>query len=102
MRYVIIRDDDTNAFTPVECLERLYRPFLNAGLPVNLAVIPEVSLNARMANGQPEGFLLVNDRGGSARAPSQDLYATSSAVLTQARPMSRASIESSCPLTEHP
>jgi len=57
MHYVIIRDDDTNALTPVECLERLYRPFLDRGLPVNLAVIPDVALDARMANGQPEGFL---------------------------------------------
>ncbi|HVV73219.1 MAG TPA: DUF2334 domain-containing protein [Verrucomicrobiae bacterium] len=57
MHYVIIRDDDTNAFTPVECLERLYRPFLDRGLPVNLAVIPDVSTEARMPNGQPEGFL---------------------------------------------
>ena len=31
MRYVIIRDDDTNALTPVECLERLYRPLLERG-----------------------------------------------------------------------
>src|SRR6185436_19590625 len=57
MRYVIIRDDDTNALTPVECLERLYRPFLDRGLPVNLATIPAVTTDARMANGQPEGFL---------------------------------------------
>jgi hypothetical protein len=57
MRYVIFRDDDTNAFTPVECLERLYRPFLDRGLPVNLATIPAVSRNATMANGEPEGFL---------------------------------------------
>jgi hypothetical protein len=58
MRYVIIRDDDTNAFTPVECLERLYRPFLKRGLPVNLAVIPEVSTHATKADGDPEGFLV--------------------------------------------
>ena len=57
MRYVIIRDDDTNASTPVECLERLYRPALDRGLPVNLATIPEVSLNACMEDGKPEGFL---------------------------------------------
>lgn len=57
MRYVIIRDDDTNAFTPVECLERLYRPFLERGLPVNLATIPAVSTAARMSDGNPEGFL---------------------------------------------
>ncbi len=62
MRYVIIRDDDTNALTPVECLERLYRPFLERGLPVNLAVIPEVSTAAKMANGTPEGFLLGKHR----------------------------------------
>jgi len=57
MRYVIVRDDDTNAFTPVDCLERLYRPFLDRGLPVNLSVIPEVATDATMAEGQPEGFL---------------------------------------------
>jgi len=58
MHYVIIRDDDTNAFTPPECLEQLYRPFLERGLPVNLAVIPDVALGARMGNGRPEGFLV--------------------------------------------
>lgn len=58
MRYVIIRDDDTNALTPVECLERLYRPFLDRGLPVNLATIPDVATDAARADGSPEGFLL--------------------------------------------
>jgi len=57
MRYVIIRDDDTNALTPVECLEKLYRPFLARGLPVNLAVIPEVRTDVRLPDGRPEGFL---------------------------------------------
>ncbi|SPE59056.1 hypothetical protein SBV1_2990007 [Verrucomicrobia bacterium] len=57
MRYVIIRDDDTNALTPVDCLDRLYRPFLESGLPVNLAVIPEVATATRMNTGQLEGFL---------------------------------------------
>lgn len=57
MRYVIIRDDDTNAFTPPECLERLYRPFLDRGLPVNLATIPAVTSHAHMTDGSPEGFL---------------------------------------------
>ena len=57
MRYVILRDDDTNALTPVECLERLYRPFLDRGLPVNLATIPDVDLDARKSDGSPEGFL---------------------------------------------
>jgi Uncharacterized protein conserved in bacteria (DUF2334) len=58
MHYVIIRDDDTNALTPVECLERLYRPFLARGLPVNLATIPEVATNATQKDGRPEGFLV--------------------------------------------
>jgi len=57
MRYVILRDDDTNAFTPVECLERLYRPFLDRGMTVNLAAIPAVNTAATKADGQPEGFL---------------------------------------------
>src|SRR5437762_1346199 len=57
MRYVIIRDDDTNALTPPECLERLYRPFLEHGLPVNLAVIPDVRLDAVRSDGRPEKFV---------------------------------------------
>src|SRR4051812_19134616 len=57
MRYVILRDDDTNALTPVHCLERLYRPFLARGLPVNLATIPEVREDIRLPDGRREGFL---------------------------------------------
>ncbi|MBI3875440.1 MAG: DUF2334 domain-containing protein [Verrucomicrobia bacterium] len=69
-RYVILRDDDTNAFTPVECLERLYRPFRDRGLPVNLAVIPEVRADATRYNGEPEGFLFAkNGASAAATAP---------------------------------
>ena len=57
MHYVVLRDDDTNALTPVECLERLYRPFLDRHLPVNLAVIPAVRLDAARPDGAPEEFL---------------------------------------------
>src|SRR5580765_5484414 len=57
MHYVIIRDDDTNALTPPECLERLYRPLLERGLPVNLAVIPNVATDTRTADGELEGYL---------------------------------------------
>jgi hypothetical protein len=57
MRYVIIRDDDTNALTPVECLETLYRPFLDRGFPVNLATIPNVRTDTRIPSGELEGFL---------------------------------------------
>jgi hypothetical protein len=56
MRYVIIRDDDTCALTPVSCLEDLYRPFLERGLPVNLATIPRVNTRAVWRDGSPEGF----------------------------------------------
>ena len=61
MRYVILRDDDTNALTPVECLERLYRPFLDRQMPVNLALIPEVATNALTPEGTPEGFLFAKN-----------------------------------------
>lgn len=57
MNYVILRDDDTCALTPTVCLERLYRPFLDRGLPVNLAVIPNVNTRATWADGSEEGFL---------------------------------------------
>ncbi|HWF20158.1 MAG TPA: DUF2334 domain-containing protein, partial [Verrucomicrobiae bacterium] len=60
MHYVILRDDDTNALTPVDCLELLYRPFLDRNLPVNLATIPEVSLEAISPDGHPEAFLFGN------------------------------------------
>ncbi len=57
MHTVILRDDDTCAFTPRASLERLYRPFLDRGLPVNLAVIPEVRTTMRTPDGKLEGFL---------------------------------------------
>ena len=59
MRYVIIRDDDTNALTPVDCLEQLYRPFLDRGFPVNLATIPNVRTDVKVPSGEFEGFLSV-------------------------------------------
>jgi len=57
MHYVILRDDDTNALTPVDCLERLYRPFLDLGLAVNLATIPRVRSDAVRPDGRREEFL---------------------------------------------
>src|SRR3982750_2410741 len=57
MHYVILRDDDTNALTPVECLDRLYRPFLDRDLPVNLATIPRVRPDPMRADGKREEFL---------------------------------------------
>jgi len=57
MHYVILRDDDTNALTPVECLEQLYRPFLDRSLPVNLAVIPNVRTDTISTDGALEKYL---------------------------------------------
>jgi len=61
MRYVIIRDDDTNALTPVDCLEKLYRPFLERGFPVNLATIPNVRTDVKTPGGEYEGFLMAGN-----------------------------------------
>ncbi|HWD92002.1 MAG TPA: DUF2334 domain-containing protein [Verrucomicrobiae bacterium] len=69
MRYVILRDDDTNALTPVECLERLYRPFLAHDLPVNLAMIPDVATNALTPEGRAEGFLFAKNGTRAATVP---------------------------------
>ncbi len=57
MHYVILRDDDTCAFTPPGCLERIYRPFLDRGMAVSLATIPEVRTDVRTADGLLEGYL---------------------------------------------
>src|SRR5690349_5572167 len=72
MRYVILRDDDTNASTPVECLERLYRPFLQRNLPVNLAVIPDVRTDAVRSDGRPEKFLFAKNSGDELTLPIGD------------------------------
>ena len=69
MRYIIIRDDDTNAFTPATCLERLYRPFLDYGWSVNLATIPEVSPTATNGSGNSEGFLWSKQHASKAPVP---------------------------------
>jgi hypothetical protein len=57
MHHVIIRDDDTCSYTPPACLERLYRPFLSRGMPVNLATIPEVRTDVRTPDGLLEGYI---------------------------------------------
>jgi len=69
MHTVILRDDDTCAFTPRTCLERLYRPFLDRGLPVSLAVIPEVRTTVRTPDGHLEGFLTAGNRPTGTVAP---------------------------------
>ena len=69
--FVIIRDDDTNAFTPPECLDQLYRPFLDRGLAVNLATIPSVRRCAKTPEGRLEGFLFGHN-GGTDTVPLTD------------------------------
>lgn len=69
MHTVILRDDDTCAFTPRASLERLYRPFLDCGMPVNLAVIPEVRTDVRTPDGRLEGFLTAGHGPSSPLAP---------------------------------
>ncbi len=88
MRYVIIRDDDTNALTPVECLERLYRPFLDRGMPVNLATIPAVATNATRADGRPEGFLQVK---GAGKADQETAHPDNAAGNGSTQPTARHS-----------
>ena len=63
MHYVILRDDDTNALTPVECLEQLYRRFLDRGLPVNLATIPQVRTDTLSTDGKLETYLFAKRAG---------------------------------------
>jgi len=78
MRYVLLRDDDTNALTPPEYLERLYRPFLNRGLPINLAVIPNVRTDITYGQNILEGFLLTRNGTKDKTAPiggNRDLIA---------------------------
>src|SRR5437588_10209204 len=61
MRYVILRDDDANALTPIDCLERLYRHWLDRGLPVNLAVIPNVSNDVITPDTNTEDFHMMHN-----------------------------------------
>ena len=57
MKHCLIRDDDVNALSSPDRLDRLFRPFLEQGIPVNLAVIPEVRTDTRLPDGTLEGFL---------------------------------------------
>ncbi len=69
MKYVVLRDDDTHALTPVNYLEQLYRPFLDRGMSVGLATIPHVDTRITLANGQAELYLRVKNELGEGRIP---------------------------------
>jgi hypothetical protein len=72
MKYVILRDDDVNATTPISHLEPLYRPFLDRGLSVHLAIIPAVQMNILRQDGLRERFLYGPDVGRAVEKPIED------------------------------
>jgi peptidoglycan/xylan/chitin deacetylase (PgdA/CDA1 family) len=57
MGIIVVRDDDPNATTRPERLERVYAPLFDAGIPVNFSVVPEVALDVRRDDGRRELFL---------------------------------------------
>lgn len=54
---ILLRDDDPNATTDVDRLARAYAPLLDAGLPINFSVIPEVALDTMAPDGLRERFI---------------------------------------------
>jgi hypothetical protein len=57
MTMFLVRDDDPNATTDPEVIERTYAPLLDAGVPIVFATIPEVRLDTRAPDGARERFL---------------------------------------------
>jgi len=53
----LIRDDDGNATTDPTRLERAYLPLLDAGIPLNFSIVPEVRLDTLGPDGRREAFL---------------------------------------------
>ena len=54
---ILLRDDDPNATTRPERLARAYAPLLDAGYPINFAVVPEVALDTLAPDGRRERFI---------------------------------------------
>ena len=57
-RLVILRDDDVNTTTPVERLERVYRPLLAEGHKITFATIPKVATGTVVPTGEREPFIM--------------------------------------------
>jgi peptidoglycan/xylan/chitin deacetylase (PgdA/CDA1 family) len=57
MTIFLIRDDDPNATTDPERLERTYAPLLDAGLKIAFSVIPRVALDTKDPAGERERFI---------------------------------------------
>jgi hypothetical protein len=72
MKYVVLRDDDANGTTPVSLLEPLYRPFLDRGFPVHLAMIPCVRTDIHRLDGGLEGFLCGREAGRAHLRPIEE------------------------------
>jgi hypothetical protein len=52
-----LRDDDINATTDLGRFRRAYAPLLDAGIPLNLATVPEVALDTPAPDGSRERFI---------------------------------------------
>jgi hypothetical protein len=50
---VILREDDANATTTAEDLERIYGTLINSDIPINVAVIPSVYCASKLPPGHP-------------------------------------------------
>jgi peptidoglycan/xylan/chitin deacetylase (PgdA/CDA1 family) len=57
-RLVVLRDDDANATTPVDRLERLYHPLLAEGHKITFATIPKVATPTAAPSGEREDFIV--------------------------------------------
>lgn len=57
MNRFLLRDDDANATTDPERLQRAYAPLLDAGIPITFSVIPSVGLDTLAPDGSHERFL---------------------------------------------
>jgi hypothetical protein len=51
--YIILREDDVNATTKPEYIERVYEPLIKRGIPINVAVIPSVYCANKLPEGHP-------------------------------------------------
>lgn len=60
---IVLRDDDANATTDPAHLEATYAPLLDAGIPINFAVIPKACLRVLDPDGEVEGFVDVVPEG---------------------------------------
>jgi peptidoglycan/xylan/chitin deacetylase (PgdA/CDA1 family) len=57
-KYVIIRDDDPNYFTPTSALEGVYDKIFSLNIPISACVIPNVQANLKLDNAVFHGAIL--------------------------------------------